>query len=364
MQSALTASTTIPEDSLTNSRPAAQLVDAAIKGLIGANEPETLRESLGRRRNFRYKLGASRTDNNQGTQWRIQLRQTLVAKLETEYQKDEGALACLSAETSASGERRHVLVRELMMTMRRFSTVDFYAPEPDSLQLLANGSELADEPGDAKAVFSAAWAQYSKIRSHVDAASLLQQVPLSAVSLLICELTFLPGSSEYRRRFERVVQIFNDYAEISRPIASPFLFSMYLRALNKLGRFYQVLHEVAAVGSSSPESVLSVAIMRQVIEAYFGGNRPDKALEIFYHVCASSEYRDSVTPHLYASAINGALRAKCLSTDKLYAIVEDLLSLLDKPSYSDASRTGLLNELLHAANKTGSHDILYHVFER
>ncbi|KAJ2891327.1 hypothetical protein GGI21_005887, partial [Coemansia aciculifera] len=229
-------------------------------------------------------------------------------------------------------------------------------------------SDIAnDKRGKANSVVQAAWAHYDKIRSHEDAPSLLQQIPMAAVHLLIQELTFLRGADDYRRRFERIVQIFDDFGRIGCPIISPRLFSLYLRALNKLGRYQQAINEATAYGSAlalESKDMLSINVLRQIMLAYFGGGRPDKALEVFFRVRDNSEYQRYITPHFFATAITGALNDKQLTTDELYSIAEDLLTLIEKPAYPDDSRTGLLNELLHAANKAGNHTFLFHLFER
>ncbi|KAJ2581082.1 hypothetical protein GGH95_002259, partial [Coemansia sp. RSA 1836] len=336
-----------------NSASAAPTVDAAIRGLIGNSEPSSTARDVGRRRH-RLGLGSNRKSCENTIQWRTQRRKHLASRLEVRCQKDGS---------------HDALVHEFMTSMRNFGSLDRSAADPATLLVSAEDSaEIADnKQGRGSSMVDVAWAHYARISSHADAPSLLPQIPLTAIRLLVLELTFLRGPAEYRRRFERVVQLFNDFAGIGRPITSPFLFSLYLRALNKLGRHQQVVSETEAyILASDPksEAVLSISIVRQIMEAYFGGGRPDKALDVFYRVRDSPEHRDSITPHVFALAIGGALRAKHLTTVELYAIVEDLLRLLEKPAYSDASRTGLLNELLQVANKTGNVAFLFHVFER
>ncbi|KAJ2061395.1 hypothetical protein GGI17_003076 [Coemansia sp. S146] len=334
-----------------NSVSTAPTIGAVIKELIEDSDPSSTARKVGRRRlrHPRLGLGGSCESSEDTTKWRTQKRHTLATWLEPKYRE---------------GAHKHTLVREFMDVMRRFGSLD-RTVDPDAVLIPAEDAD--DKSGRANSLVDTAWTHYVKIRSHEDASSLLSQIPLVAIRILVYELTFLRGSAEYRRRFERVVQIFDDCASVDRPITSPLLFGMYLRALNKLGRFQQAISEAVAYGSS-PDSgsklALPVNIIRQIIEAYFGGGRPDKALEVFNRVRDSPEYRDSITPHVYASAISGAMRAKHLASAELYAIAEDLLSLLEKPSYPDASRTGLLNELLHVANKTGNHAFLFHVFER
>ncbi|KAJ2256344.1 hypothetical protein GGI13_001226 [Coemansia sp. RSA 455] len=327
-----------------DSESAVPIIGAVIKELIEDSDPSSTARKVGRRR--RCRLGSSCESSEDTAKWRTQKRHTLATWFEPKYRE---------------AAHKHIVVREFMDVMRRFGSLDRTA-DPDAVLIPAD-----DEPGRANSLVDTAWTHYAKIRSHEDASYLLSQIPLVAIRILVYELTFLRGSAEYRRRFERVVQIFDDYANVDRPITSPLLFGMYLRALNKLGRYQQAISEAVAYGSSvgsESKSVLSVNIKRQIIEAYFGGGRPDKALEVFYRVRDSPEYRDSITPHVYVSAISGAMRAKHLANAELYAIVEDLLSLLEKPSYPDASRTGLLNELMNVANKTGNHAFLFHVFER
>ncbi|KAJ2825998.1 hypothetical protein FBU31_003559, partial [Coemansia sp. 'formosensis'] len=334
---------------VSNTAPAIPIIGAAIRELIG--DPSSTERKVGRRRRrTRLGPGTSSESPKDTTHWRTQKRQTLATWLEPKYRESA---------------HKHILVRELMDIIRRFGSVDRGTADPDAVVIPAEDAK--DEPTRANSLVDTAWAHYVKIRSHEDAPSLLSQIPLIAIRILVYELTFLRGSAEYRRRFERVVQIFEDCASVGRPIASPLLFGMYLRALNKLGRYQQAISEAVAYGlstGSGSDPILSVNIMRQIVEAYFGGGRPDKALEVFYRVRDNPEYCDSITPHFYVSAINGAMRAKNLTSAELYAIVDDLFGLLGKSSYPDGTRTGLLNELLNVANKTGNRAFLFHVFER
>ncbi|KAJ2731200.1 hypothetical protein IW152_004714 [Coemansia sp. BCRC 34962] len=327
-------------------------IGAAIKELIG-DASSTARQAGRRRRCRRHShpgLGSSSESSKDATQWRTQKRHTLATWLEPKFRE---------------GAHKHILVREFVEVVRRFGQLDRSTEGPDAVLIPAEDTD--DKPGCANSLVDTAWAHYAKIRAHEDAPILLLQIPLVAIRVLVYELTFLRGAAQYRRRFERVVQIFSDRASVDRAIASPLLFSFYLRALNKLGRFQQAISEAAAYRLSSgsePESVLSVNIVRQIIEAYFGGGRPDKAMEIFDRARTSPEYCDAITPHLYVSVIGGAMRAKHLTNTELYTIVDDLFGLLEKPSYPDSSRTGLLNELLHVANKAGNRAFLFRVFER
>ncbi|KAJ2025248.1 hypothetical protein GGI06_000662 [Coemansia sp. S85] len=334
---------------LTTAASAAPAFGAVIKELIG--DPSSTARQVGRRRRRRHQgLGSGGEDSKDSSQWRSQKRHTLGTWLEPKYRE---------------GAHKHTLVREFVEVVRRFGQLDRSTEDPDTE--LAGTKDDDGKARRANSLVDTAWAHYAKIRAHEDASSLLLQVPMVAIRILVYELTFLRGSAQYRRRFERVVQIFGDCASVDRTIASPLLFGFYLRALNKLGRFQQAISEATAYGLSSdsePNSVLSINIVRQIIEAYFGGGRPDKAMEVFDRIRSSPEYYDSITPHVYVSAIGGAMRAKHLTNTELLAIVDDLFSLLEKPSYPDSSRTGLLNELLHVANKAGNHAFLFHVFER
>ncbi|KAJ1902223.1 hypothetical protein LPJ66_000218 [Kickxella alabastrina] len=349
-------------DAVGPNRPAATvLADKAIKALLTSNgllqtsdnHTDTIdsnpHKEVGRRRT---KLGTGRCNESPPIQSRLLIRQRLSEKLESEYQNDLKALEQLSSHEEPT--QRHILVRELIMILRRFGNVDFMSMDQE------------DKPG-VNDMVEVAWKQYRKIYEHPQAPQILAQIPLTSLSLLICELNFMPESHEYLVRFTRIVRIFRDFALIGQPITTPLLFSMYLRALNKLGNRQLVLKEVAEYRKASAAqepSVLSVNIMRQVIAAHFGSRRPDLAMEVFAGMKADPEYTARITPHVYSSVIGGAMRAKVLTNSELSALVEGMLDELVKPSYHDSARTGLLNGLLHLANKQGNPGFLVATFEQ
>lgn len=337
---------------LASSRP---LIEIAFKKLLDNKE----NSGIGRRKPPKY----VRSNNTQlKPQWRVQIRQSLSAKLEFEYQREMDIPNTIVDKPTST--RRHTLVRELMATLRKLCVAESFSTQSaETFVPLSETTVLPDdEHSDANTVISNAWFLYSKIRNREDAAELMDQLPFSATSLLICELTLMSGSLDYRRRFERVVQIVEDFAELGHPVTgSMMVFSMYLRALNKLDRHRQVLDEV----HSRKTQQLSMSVMRQLMDAYFGCGRPDKAIELFEELRTSAVYQDQITPHTYSTAIAGALQSRSLADTQTYALIEDLMALLERPAYTDVSRIGLVNELLHAANKKGDNpQLVFYIFER
>ncbi|KAJ1811709.1 hypothetical protein LPJ75_004012, partial [Coemansia sp. RSA 2598] len=286
-----------------------------------------------------------------------------------EYQSDLKALESVSASAldsaSASGShgptQRHFLVRELISLLRRFNNA--------GIPSTADGGRIDERGSEEMRLVEAAWQQYCKIKQHPDAAEIVSQIPLTSLGLLICELNFTgDSSSEYLVRFGRIVTIFRDFSLLGRPITAPLLFSMYLRALNKLGNSQKALQEVAEyrdmLRSQRKEAVLSTSIVRQLIAAYFATHKPALAMETFELLKTDPQYANSITPHIYTTVIGGALRSRYLNATTLAPIIDDLLELLRDTAYHDSVRTGILNELLHLANRHGSPADLLEIFER
>ncbi|KAJ2355309.1 hypothetical protein GGF43_002761 [Coemansia sp. RSA 2618] len=281
---------------------------------------------------------------------RLRIRQALLDELESEFQGEAHGMA---QEPDDAPVHRHILIRDLMAALRRLGHVEF-----------AEADGVCEGTHESAAVV-AAWDQYRKIAAHPDAAALLTQVPTATVSLLICELNFMRAPRDYRRRFEHIVLIWSDYEALGRPPESAVVFSMYLRALNMLGKHHSVLNKVAELylqGDKPP--VLPVSVMRQVISAYFAGNRPAKAMELFHEMTGSQEYCGKVTPHIYTTVLRGALKTRCLANSELYIIVEELLELLAQPAYDQGQRTGVLNEILQTSHMHGNSGLLFYAFER
>ncbi|KAJ1732461.1 hypothetical protein LPJ61_002031 [Coemansia biformis] len=235
-------------------------------------------------------------------------------------------------------------------------------------RLGAAGAAEGPGSGDrAQEPVVSAWDQYAKIAAHPDAAVLLLQIPPPAVSLLVGELMFMRGSARYHWRFEHVVRIFADFRALGRPLDSDAEFSLYLRALNRLGKHQQVISEVAQHCERTQRAAgayLSMPAMRQVIAAYFRGSRPDRAMDVFLSMKSDEQYRDAITPHVYATVLRGALLGGHLPNSELYALIEELLVLVLQPRYDSALRTGLLNELLTVSGKSGNTSCFLTVFER
>ncbi|KAJ2560976.1 hypothetical protein GGH12_004360 [Coemansia sp. RSA 1822] len=283
---------------------------------------------------------------------RQRIHRELLSKLDFEFQS-EGDMLVDPEEADSTELRRHILVRELMSTVRQVG----YAELGES-----------DDVGDTEPSLSAAaaWDQYSKIVAHTDSATLLSQIPASTASLLICELNFMRAPQNYHHRFQNIVQVWDSYEAQGRPLASTAVFSMYLRALNMLGRHQMVLSKVArwCAPQGDKPHVLPISVMRQLILAYFCGNQPAKAMDLFYYIKAAPEYHQRITPHIYATVLRGVLQTKHLPNQELYILVEDLLQLLTQPAYDTGPRTGMLNELLQAACKFDNIALQSYVFER
>ncbi|KAJ2502111.1 hypothetical protein GGH96_001389 [Coemansia sp. RSA 1972] len=280
---------------------------------------------------------------------RHRIHRALLRKLDFEFQSEADIL--VDPEEDNAGVRRHILVRELMTTVRQVG----YA-------------ELGESDSDMQPSLSAmtAWDQYSKIAAHTDSATLLSQIPASTSSLLICELNFMRAPQNYHRRFESIVQVWDSCSAQGRPIASTAVFSMYLRALNMLGRHQMVLSKVArwCEPQDDKKRVVPISMMRQLILAYFSGNQPEKAMDLFFYIKSAPEYHQRITPHIYATVLRGLLQTKHLPNQDLYILVEDLLDLLTQPAYDAGPRTGMLNELLQAAYKFDNIALMSYVFER
>ncbi|KAJ2555740.1 hypothetical protein EV175_002200 [Coemansia sp. RSA 1933] len=302
----------------------------------------------------------------------------LVQKLEFEIADHVASLEFAAASNDATVQtnerhnlpvrRRHILVREFTSILRRLDTSNFTSADLEGLTGSSDISSLLEIRGDAAAVVSAAWAHYSKIRVRSNASDLISQIPMPAICLLITELAFMSGSKEYRHRFERIIHIFNDFSRCERPIQNPVQFGMYLRALNKLGRHQLAIKEADAYFSheanAAIEPKLAMGIKRQTIVAYFKGSRPDMALAEFQTLRANPMYRASMTPHVYSTFLSGALRVGSIPKTTIYEYVDEMLDTACSQKYPETSRTGLLNELLHAAHKAFNQDVFFRVFER
>ncbi|KAJ1994227.1 hypothetical protein GGI25_003411 [Coemansia spiralis] len=341
------------------------LINTALKDMMAETKSERAMESdsiddkyLGKRANK--------------VESRLFLRQALSQKLEREAmdQADSLELTAVDSvqEDIAAPIRRHILVREFMAILRRLDTHSFTSADLNGMVGTSDFEGLVEARCEAETVVLAAWSHYCKIKAHSNAEVLTRQIPMSAICLLVTELTFMPGSHDYHQRFERVVQIFNDFSSFGRSIKNPVQFGMYLRALNKLGRYKLVIKEAELYfeheGHIIASPALLMGIKRQVITAYFSGNRPDKAIEVFRNLKADEKLCNSITPHVYSAILTGALNSKHISNITLFSYVEDMLDLICKHNYTSASRTGLLNELLQSAYKTANSDFFFHTFER
>ncbi|KAJ1906205.1 hypothetical protein LPJ81_001476 [Coemansia sp. IMI 209127] len=308
---------------------------------------------------------------------RLLLRQALSHKLEIEIADHAASLeleAASAADATVEEEgrkphaRRHVLVREFTAILRRLDTSSFTSADLVGIPDSSDMAGIIEAHSGSAVVVSAAWSHYSKIRARSNAGALIGQIPIPAICLLITELAFMTGSNEYKQRFERIIHIFSDFLKHGRPIRNPVQFGMYLRALNKLGRHQLVVKEADAYfaqeGNIATEPRLAMGIKRQVIIAYFKGNRPDKALMEFQSIRADQIYRDSITPHVYSTFLGGALQEKQIPSIRLHEYAEEMLDVACKKEYPETSRTGLLNELLHAAHKASNADFFVYIFER
>ncbi|KAJ2763200.1 hypothetical protein H4S06_000227 [Coemansia sp. BCRC 34490] len=312
---------------------------------------------------------------------RLLFRQALSQKLDIDIadysaslELANSAAADIDADTQTEPHnrlsvRRHILVREFATILRRLSVSSFSSADLTDMTESPDIVALADARCEAAVIVSAAWSHYLKIRMRSDAGTLIRQIPMPAICLLVTELAFMAGAKDYRRRFERIVQIFDDFVKYERPIRSPVQFAMYLRALNKLGRHQLVVRESNAYFAQQKDHTaiapsLAMGVKRQAIIAYFKGNRPDSALAEFKSIKADQRYAASITPHVYSSFLSGALHSKTLPNITLYEYLEEMLSTVCQPSYPETSRTGLLNELLHTAHKADNADFFFYVFER
>ncbi|KAJ2767312.1 hypothetical protein IWQ57_003998, partial [Coemansia nantahalensis] len=234
----------------------------------------------------------------------------------------DASLKCELRRGDPDQTHRHILVRELVAAIRSLGA--------------GRLSEALDGSDSAQAPVVAAWDKYAKVAAHADAEALLRQIPAPAASLLVCELIFMRGSGRYLWRFEQALRIFADFRALGRPMDTPLEFSLYLRALNRLGKHRLVIHEVAQYGARAQhlaDACLPVAIMRQVVAAYFRGNRPDRAMGVFNDMRHSEHYRGAITPHVYTTVLRGALMAGRLPDTELLVLVDELLDVLQQPDY-------------------------------
>ncbi|KAJ2455902.1 hypothetical protein EV183_000518 [Coemansia sp. RSA 2336] len=287
-------------------------------------------------------------------QTRLSLRNKLVQQLGYEFQSELSSLMEPEEDTLT---QRHILVRQLIAILRQFDLVDL---ESDHIE---GDSVPIDSRARPTSIVQAAWNAYSKISVHADSSLLLRQLPVSAASLLICELNYVGDSESFHLRFEHIVQVWNDFEAIERPILSSPLFSIYLRALNMLRRHQVVLAKVDQFYISKQGSKLPMSVMRQLIAAYFGGKQPENAMQLFDHIKSNTHLRDAITPHIYTTVLRGALHSNHLADAEMFILADELLDLLADSKYSDSARMGILNEVLQMASARSHLNLLYYMFE-
>ncbi|KAJ2647153.1 hypothetical protein IWW40_004893 [Coemansia sp. RSA 1250] len=287
-------------------------------------------------------------------QTRLSLRNKLVQQLGYEFHAEISSLIEPEEDTLT---QRHILVRQLISILRQFDLVDLESGhiEGDSVPM--------DSVARPISIVQAAWKAYSKISTHADSSLLLRQLPVSAVSLLICELNYVSDSESFHLRFEHIVQIWDDFEAIGRPIFSSPLFSIYLRALNMLRRHQVVLAKVDQFYVIKQESKLPMSVTRQLIAAYFGGKQPENAMRLFSYIKSDTQLRDAITPHIYTTVLRGALQSSHLADAEVFILADELLDLLADPKYSDSARIGILNEVLQMASARSHLNLLYYMFE-
>ncbi|KAJ2850470.1 hypothetical protein IWW36_001850 [Coemansia brasiliensis] len=288
-------------------------------------------------------------------QTRLSLRNKLVQQLGCEFQEEISSLVEPEEDILV---QRHILVRQLISILRRFDVIDL-----ETNRIAGGDSMSVDSVVRPFAIVQAAWNAYSKISAHADSSSLLRQLPVSAVSLLICELNFVSDSESFHLRFEHIVQIWDDFESIDRPILSSPLFSIYLRALNMLRRHQIVLTKVDQYYVDKQGSKLPMSVMRQLIAAYFGGKQPENAMHIFNHIKSDAQLYDAITPHIYTTILRGVLQTNHLTDAEVFILADELLDLLANAKYSDNARTGILNEVLQMAAARNHSNLLYYMLE-
>ncbi|KAJ1963629.1 hypothetical protein GGI12_001944 [Dipsacomyces acuminosporus] len=258
---------------------------------------------------------------------------------------------------AAHSLHRSVLVRDFEFLLRRC----------DALNSAVTVTSAPDQKDGTESALWAAWLQYKKISEHPDSRVLLTQIRPSATALFITELNFATASLDYRKRFDQIIRVFDDYSNIGRPITNHLLFGIYLRALNKVGKHrlvFKAIPEFYSYTNSSSDSVLPPNIVRQLIAAYFGVNRADKAFETFDILRKDRKHKSTFTPHVYVEVIRGAIRTNHLSESEIHELVDELLELLDHWKHSDAASTGILNELLDAVKASANRSLFFWILER
>ncbi|KAJ2081541.1 hypothetical protein H4R24_002270 [Coemansia sp. RSA 988] len=331
------------------------LVASAIRGLLAGSKHATNEHSSSpREAQFAEQRQIKHVRNHTG---RLHIRRKLSARVELELQR----MSTFQEPTDLNGgihTRRHVLVREFIITIRQLGNCEAAGSGHDVPDFVNDGSM-------ERTTVQAAWNQYCRIRECPGARSLIRQVPISAIALLISELGFMRGSDKLLWRFERIVEIFSDHENLGWPIKSVRVFTLYLRALNMLCRHQQVFSEISKFCARIENisiSNLPVPILRQIIAAYFGGGRSDQAMKVFYHMVNDKDYQQKLTPHIYEAVLCGALHANNLPNSELHAIVTDLLDLLCQSRYPDNARIGILNSLLHEAGRCGNSSFQFYTF--
>ncbi|KAJ1721083.1 hypothetical protein LPJ53_004352 [Coemansia erecta] len=272
--------------------------------------------------------------------WRRQL-----AQLEQTWQADLGDLG----PGPSADDAQHFLVRKLSSTLRRLGSL---------------GTDPAADDSEA-AVVEAAWMQYGKIRHHAQASSLLHTMPSALLGLLVCALNFArapAGSGDVAVRYTRIVRVFADLRETGKTVDHPVVFAAYLRALNKLGNSSRALQEAAEYERRQTEADGAYgapsSVERQVIRACFGVRRSDLALARLQQLP-----KDRMTAHVHAVVVSGLIAGG--ASDRL--VLEHVAGLLDelaRASYTPASRTGAMNEVLHAAGRQTRAALLLAIYER
>ncbi|ORX68795.1 hypothetical protein DL89DRAFT_293988 [Linderina pennispora] len=195
-----------------------------------------------------------------------------------------------------------------------------------------------------------ALAQYKKIRVSSNSQQLIPQIRPTYAILLITELNFSRSSLYYSSRFDLIIQIYDDFARMGSPITDTLAFSLYLRALNERGMHRQVFTAIEnynKLPGTTTKDVLSAAVIRQLLAAYFGAGRPDKAVELFDMLRTSDAHRSGY-----------------LNNGELLALVDELLDLLITSKTPAEQHIGVLNQLLQIAGLSSNYDFLFAALEK
>ncbi|KAI8319860.1 hypothetical protein GQ54DRAFT_264618 [Martensiomyces pterosporus] len=292
------------------------------------------------------------------TQGKYRIRHRLTESLDSrrKYEVVSREENSKNEATAACAPHRSILVRNFEHTIRKCDAFD------DTVAVASTPAQ-----SNVESVLLAAWIQYKTIREHADSDMLLKQIRTNSIALFITELNFAPSSLEYRQRFDQIIHIVNDFTKIGRPITNHVLFGIYLRALNKVGKHrlvFKAIPEFCSYANSPGETILLPNILRQLIVAYFGVGRADKAMEAFEMLREDESHKSNLTPHVYTALICGAIRAGHLPDGKILDLVDELLALLCQPKWTGAARTGVLNELLDAVKYSANRALYFSVFDK